>query len=66
MEVQPDTITSDPHSLRLGLVIYGPKKSWVKFAEVTIPWEAFPESVLVHMMHSRLSAGPPEEDTPLF
>lgn len=42
MDITVDTITSSPSSLRLGLVVRGPSNSWVRFAQVEIPFTTIP------------------------
>lgn len=38
MEVKIDTIVPTPSSLRLGGVIYGPDRAWMRFVQVDLPW----------------------------
>jgi hypothetical protein len=38
MKVTVDTVTSTPKGLVLGVQLWGPADSWVRFAKVEIPW----------------------------
>ena len=67
MEVEITKVLLTPQSLRFGLVIYGPKKSWVRFATATLPLAAVPWESVGRAI-ARLDDPPPVEfpDEPLW
>ena len=67
MEVSIEKVLLTPTSLRFALVIYGPKKSWVRFATATLPLTAVPWESVGRAI-ARLDDPPPDEfeDAPLW
>lgn len=66
MKVRVDTINSSPSSLFLGVQIHGPRDSWLRFAEIEIPFSQIPwETVWQIREHWELRI-PEGQDESLF
>lgn len=50
MKVTVTSLRLTPSGLRLALVIYGPKDSWVRFASVLLPKGIFTGEILAWML----------------
>ncbi len=46
MKITPTTLHSTPDGLRVGCVIEGPKKAWIRFAVLSVPWSMVPAVVM--------------------
>jgi len=47
MKVKLDKVPSTPSGLVMGVLIHGPKDSWVRFAILEVPWEMVTEQVIL-------------------
>lgn len=71
MLIRLEQVTASPSALHLGCVIEGPKRAWVRFAVVSVPYEMIPYSAVARMVNARLhdvgdDGGDLEPDEPLF
>jgi hypothetical protein len=66
MRVTVESITSDPPYLRLGVVVRGPKDSWVRFCAVRLDFKALPAELPRQLLERRdYEAGEDHGDDPL-
>lgn len=66
MEVRIDRIVVTPSGIRLGLQIFGPKDSWLKFATVLLPADRIPWRDIDALRARADSTEPSEVDEPLW
>lgn len=46
MRISLDGMTTSPQGIHCGVIIRGPKDSWVRFAVLDVPWESIPEDLV--------------------
>lgn len=66
MKITVEQITSDPPFLRIGVVIHGPKDSWMRFALLRLDFKALPSELPRQILERRaLEVGEDFEDDAL-
>lgn len=66
MKVRLDKMTPTPSGLVMGVLVHGPKDSWVRFALLEVPFDSIPEDfVNLYWEWSQKEERRDDEDTPL-
>lgn len=66
MKVRLDKVSPTPSGLVMGVLVHGPKDSWVRFALLEVPWASLDPSLIdAYWEWSQKEERDEQEDTPL-